>query len=46
MTEGKIMFPGGKTRHLWLHVSGTEGGSPFDNFGPNLEPNIGKMHTV
>ena len=27
-------------------VSGTGGGSPFDNFGPNLEPNIGKMHTV
>ena len=23
-----------------------QGGSPFDNFGPNLEPNIGKMQTT
>ena len=27
-------------------VRGTARGSPFDNFGPNLEPNIGKMQTT
>ena len=31
-TEKKIMFPGGKTRHLWLHVSGTARGISFWQF--------------